>query len=186
LWLGWYIVFSVGWERYAFAGLATAVPFAARLLSLLWRRAWPGRAGLSPLLAARAAAVALLVGIIAAPLVGHTVALFTRVDRTPYQMAAYIEAHVPDQALIETWEPEIVFLTEGYYHFPPSRLLDAVSRAKALGVDPPPYDPMSADPDYILVGEFGWWTGIYPPEFLDRCCRSLKTVGTYALFEVER
>jgi len=186
LWLGWYVIFSVGWQRYAFAGLAAAVPFAARLLALLWRRAWARRAGRPSPLAARIAMSALLAGVILAPWMGRAVALFARSDRTAYQMAAYIEAHVADDALIEAWEPEIAFLTDARYHFPSSRMLDAVSRARALGMDPPPYDPLAADPDYILVGEFGWWTGLYSSDFLQACCRPVKTIGTYVLFEVDR
>ena len=186
LWLGWYVIFSVGWQRYAFAGLAAVAPFAARLLALLWRKAWARQAGRPSPLAARIAVVALIVGMIGAPWMARAVALFVRTDRTAYQMAAYIETHVADDALIEAWEPEIAFLTDGRYHFPPSHLLDAVSRARALGMDPPPYDPLAADPDYILVGEFGWWTGLYSSDFLQACCRPVKTVGTYVLFEVDR
>ena len=177
LWLGWYVFFSIGWERYAFAGLAAAAPFVARLLLSLWRRA-------RPLPGPRVAAAALVAGVLLAPLVGRGIAVLTHVDRTAQQMAAYIEEHVPQDARIETWEPEIAFLVDRRYHSPPRRYMDAFSRAKALGEPPPPYDPLMADPDYILVGEFGWWTGIYPPDFLREHCRLVTTIGTYALYEV--
>ncbi len=38
----------------------------------------------------------------------------------------------------------------------------------------------------LLVRELGWWTNLYPPEFLRTCCRPVETIGPYALFEVVR
>jgi len=112
--------------------------------------------------------------------------VLTTGDHTAQEMAAYLSGHVLSDAMIETWEPEMAFLTEHRYHLPPSRVLDAYSRAKAIGAgeEMPAYNPLTADPDYILIGEFGWWTELYSQEFLAKCCQMVKTVGTYALFEV--
>lgn len=177
IWLGWYVLISIGWERYAFAGLALLAPFAARLLVDLWQRV---RFSLR-LRSIAAASMALLLGI---PLLMRGVDVVNQGDHTAQQMAAYLSARVPVEAVIETWEPEIAFLTEHQYHFPSAAILDGFSRTKALGEPPPAYDPLDANPDYILVGAFGWWTELYSQEFLSACCREVETIGTYALFEV--
>ncbi len=179
LWLGWYVFLSVGWERYALVGLATATPFVARLLIALWRHPWP-------VAKARLAATVLLGGIIGGLLVWQGFTVLTKGNHTARQMAAYLHSHISKEAMIETWEPEVAFLSEHQYHFPPAAILDGFSRTMAVGEEPPVYDPLVADPDYILVGELGRWTNLYPPEFLRTCCRPVETIGTYALFEVVR
>lgn len=177
VWLGWYVFISIGWERYAFAGLAIIAPLAAQMLVDLWQRVHSS----TRLWRIVTTSIMLLIGI---PLLVRGIEVMTKGNHTAQQMATYLNTHITGETMIETWEPEIAFLTEHQYHFPPSAVLDGFSRTKALGEDPPPYDPLTAKPDYILVGKFGWWTELYSPAFLKACCKPVKTVGTYALFEV--
>jgi hypothetical protein len=177
IWLGWYVFISIGWERYAFAGLALLAPFAAKMLLALWQRV-RSSATLGPIMAVL---VLVMVGV---PLIVRVVGVLTAGDHTARQMAAYLRAYIPQGAMIETWEPEVAFLTEHRYHFPSSDILDAYSRTQAIKEEAPAYDPLIANPDYILIGEFGWWTELYSQKFLKVCCKPVKTVGTYALFEV--
>jgi 4-amino-4-deoxy-L-arabinose transferase-like glycosyltransferase len=177
IWLGWYVFISIGWERYAFAGLALLAPFAAKMLLALWQRV-RSSATLGPIMAVL---VLVMVGV---PLIVRVVGVLTAGDHTARQIAAYLRAYIPQGAMIETWEPEVAFLTEHRYHFPSSEILDAYSRTQAIKEEAPAYDPLIANPDYILIGEFGWWTELYSQKFLKVCCKPVKTVGTYALFEV--
>lgn len=79
-------------------------------------------------------------------------------------------------------------MTEHAYHYPPAYVLDAAGRSVALEDDSLKglYDFLEAAPDYILVGEFGKWTGLYPVEFLRRECVLVASIGAYDLYRLEK
>ena len=194
-WLAWYAVASVGWERYAFPGLAVTGIFVAKLLRDLigggrtslrgvWDSLQQGKGAAWP---RRLCFLALLLAMTLWPLVGQVRAIAYEVDRTPQQMAAYLDAHVSQEAVIETWDAEMGFLTQHTYHYPPGHMLDAASRTLALegGASLPSYDFLEANPDYILVGAFSQWTGLYPTEFLWNECVLVTSIGAYDLYRVK-
>lgn len=174
--LAWYVFASVGWPRYAFGALAlAALPVAAWLLSglqhlpALWH-AW--RAG-QPLTAPTSwwplTSAALTAGMVV--ILGARVAwpILTAGDNPPQNMADYLNANVPTTALIETWEPELGFLTDHTYHYPEQlRLYQAVSHIWAGG-DPPNagYTFIAeARPDYVIIGPFAAYVNMYTPDML--------------------
>jgi len=54
-------------------------------------------------------------------------------DNAPLVMAKYMDDNIPKDALIETWEPEMGFLTDHNYHYPPQILLDTAVGFKWRG-----------------------------------------------------
>ena len=44
------------------------------------------------------------------------------------------------------------------------------------------YDPLQADPDYLVTGTMSDWTGIYPPEILERDFTLVVAFGNYRLY----
>ena len=211
--LGWYVVASIGWWRYAFLGLALASLFVARLFYDLTdgfrlRGAMPKEeppriddirqtddsartGGIGQALAAvsrgglRWAMMAWLATMFILPLAESTWEILSPGFNAPEAMASYLNEHVPEDVLIETWEPEMGFLTDHNYHFPPALLLlDAV---KQINVDGPPvaemYDFVATElPPYVLVGEFGGWVEIYTADLEAADYESVTTVGSYELF----
>jgi 4-amino-4-deoxy-L-arabinose transferase-like glycosyltransferase len=196
LWLAWYVVASIGWDRYAFPGLAVTAIFVANLyrdlmsgdrisLCELWNTLQRGKGCDWP---RRLFFFAVLLAITLCPLGSQVRRTVCQVDRTPQQMAAYLNTHIDQEAVIETWEPEIGFLTEHTYHYPPSHVLDAACRNVALGgsFSPGSYDFLEADPEYVLVGGFGKWTGLYPTKFLQQECVLVTSIGAYDLYRVKK
>ena len=62
-------------------------------------------------------------------------------------MAAYLNEHVSQDALIETLEEEIGFLTDHNCHFPPLLVTPEEKQA---------YDFVQREqPEYVLIGWFG-------------------------------
>jgi hypothetical protein len=106
----------------------------------------------------------------------------------PEAMASYLNEHVPQDALIETWEPETGFLTDHNYQFPPALLLlDAV---KQVNLNGPPvaqlYDFVAIElPPYVLVGDFGRWVQVYPADLLAEYYRPVTRIGGYELYELD-
>lgn len=175
--LAWYIVASIGWPRYAFPGLATAGLFVASFFHQLTegfqmggRALWQALRGRESDLqryASRWAMLALLVVMIARPLLYTVRQVVSPPPNLPAAMAAYLDQHIPHDALIETFEPEMGFLTNHNYHFAP--VLQQALRHVWLGGPPPSesYDFVQKErPDYVLVGPFAHWIDLYPADML--------------------
>jgi hypothetical protein len=100
-------------------------------------------------------------------------------------MATYLNDNVSQDLLVETWEPELGFLTDHRYHFPPASLLaDAVNQAFQDG---PPvaslYQYVQAEnPAYVLVGDFARAMELYPADLLASRYESVTRIGGYELF----
>ncbi|MFQ3632587.1 ArnT family glycosyltransferase [Roseiflexus sp.] len=175
LWLVWFVGVSLGWPRYAFPAVALSALTVARLIHdgvIRLRRILP--------VAATIATVYVIV-IIALP-----VALTARVvfspDDSAQRFAAYLNATVPETAIIATWEPELGVLTDHRYLYPPQPTLDQAVRRTWLGGDPVRYDWYAARPEYVVIGSFGGYTGVYHTPELERFYVQEQQIGTYALF----
>jgi 4-amino-4-deoxy-L-arabinose transferase-like glycosyltransferase len=180
VWLGWFTFASVGWPRYAFPALALVPLFMARLI---WDVAvWLNRRRKSlGLVLATLAVVAMVIWGIT-PQVSDTV----KVDDGAQQLAAYLNQHVDRNAVIETWESELGFLTDHRYHYPPPELLDKAVRRKWLNSNLPPlseiYQPEKLQPDYLINGSFAAWSELYPPALLTERYQLVANFGTYSLY----
>ena len=101
-------------------------------------------------------------------------------------MAQVMNATVPLDALVETWEQPMGFLTDHRYHYPPQLLLNRTVRQKWLGEAEAAefYDFTELNPEYVLVGEFARWVEVYPPDRLEAAGYELvKTLGQYELYQ---
>lgn len=188
--LGWYLLASVGWARYAYPFLAVGNLFIARLLVDLGDDFRFGRREAGTLISAGGArALAVLVMVVVLPWGNFRLLARELVapDRSLEQFNAYLQAHVPAGAVIETWEWEVAFLdTTHRYHFPPTPLLNTLIARVQLGAsdEPVDYDFLAARPDYVVVGRFAQWTNLYPLERLERHGQPVSTIGPYVLYEV--
>lgn len=184
----WYLLLTVGWIRYAFLGLALSSLLVARLVETAsdgFRL--PARAEWTRLRPALRGAFLLFVAVgvvVAAARLGAAILDPPADDASA--MAAYLRQHVREDVLIETWEPEMGFLSDHRFHFPPTRLIaDAIAHIHFGG--PPPftlYDPWrDGDPPYILAGEFSVFTDAYDFAEVQRRYRRIKEIGAYQLYE---
>lgn len=175
LWIAWYVT-SLGWPRYAFA----AVILGAMPVALLCVDAWRA------LTARRRPALAWLGAAYVALVIAVPLALTTRVVLSPrdaaQQMAAYLDLNVPQDAIVETWEPEMGVLTDHNYHYVPTELLDPAVRRQWLGGPPVAYDGLEAQPPYVLLGPFSDYTAIYPAEILERDYAPVYNAEPYRLW----
>ncbi|MDX1377889.1 MAG: glycosyltransferase family 39 protein [Anaerolineales bacterium] len=190
--LVWYVVASIGWIRYAFLGLSLSSIFIARLFSEItdgfkfdWSAGW-----FQSLFAARNAlkiAVTLwLFAIIMIPMAKNIVDFAFPSPDYARQMSAYLNENVPQETVIETWEPEMGFFTDHNYHYPPNALL-AVAVNQVYYFGEPVKNHYSfvqtEHPEYLLVGEFSKWTEIYPLEELVGEYDLVQTFGEYDLYQ---
>jgi hypothetical protein len=69
------------------------------------------------------------------------------------KVAQYLNQSIPSDALIETYDSELLFLVQRRFSYPPDQVQVELNKRAFLSkqVDIQ-YDPMLVDPDYIVVG----------------------------------
>jgi 4-amino-4-deoxy-L-arabinose transferase-like glycosyltransferase len=191
--LAWYVFASISWLRYAFAGLAISSLFVAKFFVDLAKRVSvaaapaqdPGNAARLPAASLFAVVVAWPALIILPSLAATVLAIVRPPANAPSAMASYLKREVPPTAIIETWEPELGFLTDHQYHYPPTGMLNLAVRYIWSGGAPPrlKYEPLgTVQPPYVLVGAFARWVDLYSPDVLGRDYQRLVSIGSYELY----
>lgn len=194
--LVWYVFASISWLRYAFPALAVSTLFVARFFSDLtggfhvdWSGLWRNVSTRSFSQQGSAASLILLLWLavmILLPLAQTAKAIVSPAFNAPAAMAAYMDQSVPKDQLVETWEPEMAFLTNHNYHFPPAGLLNNAVGYIWLGKPSPAtlyHYVQENHPPYVLVGIFSAWVQLYPANVLASDYHLVKTIGGYALYQ---
>ena len=145
--LVWFVLASVSWVRYAFPGLALmSLPVAKfiehlsdgfRVPLLKLRDSIKARQAMTIGTIFQSVAMGWLVVAIMLPLGFLTLEILNPPANDPVSMGQYLNRFVPLDSVIETWEPELGFLTDHVYHYPPNGLLDKAVRFIWLGGAPP-------------------------------------------------
>jgi len=190
--LGWYVVASIGWIRYAFLGLTLSSIFIARLFSDItsgFKFDWSSgyiRSLFESKNAYRFAIVVWLLAIIMIPMTKNVLEIASPGPAYAKQMSAYLDENVPQTAIIETWDPEMGFLTDHNYHYPQNALLAIAVDQVYYGGEPVQghYDFVQTEkPEYLLIGEFSKWTEIYPADYIQENYQLLQSFGNYDLYQ---
>jgi hypothetical protein len=109
--------------------------------------------------------------------------LLNEADWSAGQMAQYLNAYVAEDALVETWEWELPFLSERRFHLPPFEAVDGLTRREQLGVAPEgkAYSLEGVRPDYLVSGPWSTWTYVYD-EYIEQHCVLETSMGLYDLY----
>jgi hypothetical protein len=194
-WFAWYLLLSVGVPRYLFPVTFVGSVFVAVLLNdltagfdlagtldragALVRGRGFNRQGAGALLA-------LLLVATAVPLTGLGLYRYYLGgdDRSAEQVASFFNTRTPPGTRIETYESELHFLLDRPYHYPPDQLHVELNRRSLLGQDAPiDYDPLAADPDYLVVGRFARENGLYDAAIGSGAFRLLRRDGLYDIYQ---
>jgi hypothetical protein len=198
--LVWYIVASVGWIRYAFPALVLSTIIAAKFFyyltdgfNLEWKKLiriikkddsfdyWP--------LFVRNVFAIWFIMMVGLALVKDLQEIILPPENIPVLMANYLNQNVSKDVEIETWEPEMGFLTDHKYHFPPQAVLDtAIGYIWRGGVAPSTvYNIVeTSKPEYVLVGQFGRWVDLYNIKELEQDYQLVKEFGYYSLYKKQQ
>lgn len=194
-WLAWYALLSVGLPRYLFPVTFLSSIFASAWLydltdqfdaGLMLRRL---SVALRTWRFDRQVLVALLAGALVMATIPATLQTIYRdyilADNHAVQdVADFINTRTPIDVRIETYEAELHFLLNRQYHYPPDQIHVGLNRRSLLGeqvtID---YDPLAADPDYLVVGGFARWNKLYQPAIESGAFRLLRRFGIYDLYE---
>jgi 4-amino-4-deoxy-L-arabinose transferase-like glycosyltransferase len=192
-WLVWYVFFSLGWSRQAFAPLALGHIFLAKLLhdlangfALSVKELAAGiREGNTAVFRKLSVGLTLLALLLSSP-TQIAKGIMGEQDASAQEFATYINEHVPQDTVIESYEYELDILTDHIYHHPPETLVTLATKHVYSGEPYPPgfYDLQAFHPQYLILGPFAKWTSIYHQEFQDQRWALVKSVGEYDLFRI--
>ncbi len=194
-WFAWYVLLSVGWPRYLFPATFIGSIFAAAMLRDLTdrfslsspiKRGGHARRYLGLI---RQNASALLATV----LIGVTFAVTMKALRGTYavgadvsvvQVAEFLNTHTVPHALIETYDSELFFLLDRRYHYPPDQIhVELIRRTKLRQDVPIDYDPLAADPDYLVVGPYSKLWQLYDPVLSTGAFRLLRAYSRYDVYK---
>jgi len=165
-WFAWYVLLSVGWPRYLFPATFIGSIFAAAML-----RDLTDRFSLSSTIKRGSYARRYLrlipqdtSALLATVLIGLTFAVTMKAlhqayivdaDASVQQVAEFLNTQTVPHALIETYDSELFFLLDRRYRYPPDQIhVELIRRTKLRQDVPIDYDPLAADPDYLVVGPY--------------------------------
>lgn len=178
----WFMGASIAWPRYAFVPLALAALPVARLIDDTIQTFW--NKGVTPRRWVAAGAIGLTL-IVALSFGRQFHTTFATSDDAPQRMAAYLNYSLPTSTIIETWEPELGFLTDHDYHFPTPSYLDLAVRHQWLGgPQPVAYDPRTYGATYVIVGPFARYTGLYDDVTAAGHAQRIAVIGDYTLYRL--
>ena len=194
-WFFWYSVMAIDWIRYMFPPFFIGSIFIAaylgeitngfdlRLLvkqssALLLRRGF-NFTNLQTLIMFLALGINLGAAILSAE-IGLTIPQYD-----PELASTYLQNNIPAGALVETFESELFFLSPNIkYHFPSD--LVSMQAQRKITLDPTftiNYDPMDANPDYIVVGGMGHLWPLYNRVIEQGKFQLIADIGGYQIYQ---
>lgn len=194
-WLAWYSLLSIGWERYAAPALFLASPFVARLFHFLTgnfhlahtlglARAVILRQNFSSQNLQALSALLLVLVMLGTSAVSLTYKFFSEYDASPRQVAHFLNTTTPPHSRIEVFDSPLFFLLDRPYHYPPPLVRVALGSRRFLGQETTVvYDPLEADPDYLVLGPTGRRAHVYDTVLASSTFRWLRTIGSYDIYE---
>lgn len=193
-WFAWYALLSNGIPRYLASPNALAAIFvAAMLYAATMQYDIPGtvrratdilklqHVGWSNL-------CALVVAIMVPAMVASTVAvyflLFRADDDVVASTAAYLNTLTASDALIETYDSELFLYLDRRYHYPPDPVhVELIRHATDPIENPIDYNPLTAEPNYLVVGPFSAFWRAYEDVIQQGAFRRLTEIGGYQIYE---
>jgi hypothetical protein len=101
------------------------------------------------------------------------------------ETAHFLNTRTEPDAVIEMDDRELFFLVDRAYHYPHQGTVRADLKRRAfLGEDVTiDYDPLAADPDYLVVGPMSRMWDLYDPIVETGAFRPLHTNERYQIYE---
>jgi hypothetical protein len=193
-WFAWYLLFSNGGARYLAVPAFLASLFAGKMLNEL-----SGSFSLRELLRRSAAMVsirrsdrngigAIFVMILVMFSIPFTLftyyAFWKSADDSAQRLAHQIHTSTAPDDLIESYDSELLFFLDRPYHYPPDPQHVALLLRYLRGTQEAVlYDPLVADPDYLVIGDTSRNWRLYEPVLVSGVFRLIQEEGRYQLYE---
>ncbi len=187
-WTLWYLLLSVAFARYLMPAVFVGSAFTGWMLDrVLLQLPWGNAAQLRP----SARRFGMAVGVIALAVLYLGLMLWQlaphiRTDSSAVRTTAWLNENVPPDALVETYESEILFGLAARAHFPPGTVnVQAIQKRE---IDPNyeiAYDPRPLHPDYIVVGRFAQTSHLYDQLLDSGEYVPVTSIGAYTIYRLD-
>jgi hypothetical protein len=197
LWLGYFVVWTIPWRPYFILPGTVSAMFVAKLLDDLWSQLeadWVQNPA-SRHLPGNIIAIATLLlfslyqfqNVLRRDVldsVGVASPEFRKVPEfsATTDAAKYLQTHVGNGEVVDTWERELGLMTTITFHYPDQSLLIYSHSTVFRGA--PNHYSLGRDyfdefhPDYVVVGWWGRFTQIYDLQYLQENATQLITIGS--------
>jgi len=174
-WMAWYLLMAMYWPRFLFPALFVGCIFAAKALhDLTCGLDLPGTIRkASSVFLSRATTPSALGALLAVVLTAWYLTVSGMIFSISYptysstaaaQTAFYLNTETETDALIESYESQVQFLTQRSWHYPPDQVHVQLNKRSLIDPKTPvEYDALVADPDYLVVGPSGGEWQLYEP-----------------------
>ncbi|MGE4094318.1 MAG: ArnT family glycosyltransferase [Candidatus Binatia bacterium] len=193
-WFAWYTLFSSGFRRYLLQPLFLSSIFVALMIQVI------GRNVILPMLAIEHASsswvfrygrktfCSIMVLAIVVLTAGRTLQILYQTYRWKGMeiqiVTAFLNTSTSPRSLIETYDPELFFFLDRPYHYPSDQVHIELIRRISLKQDVPiPYDPLAANPDYLVVGPFSKVWQLYDAVLARGEFRQVLSTNRYKVYE---
>ncbi|MEJ2305711.1 MAG: glycosyltransferase family 39 protein [Anaerolineales bacterium] len=110
--------------------------------------------------------------------------LIFSIDNSVVEVTRFLNAQTQMNALVETYDSELFFFLERPYHYPPQDTVVPLLRRYMFEQDfEIDYDPLQADPDYLVVGPTSAAWRVYDPVLESDAFRLIKETSRYFVYE---
>jgi hypothetical protein len=100
------------------------------------------------------------------------------------QVVQFINQSTPQHALVETYDSELFFMLQRHYHYPPDQVHVDLNRRLFLQQNSSiNYDPLAANPDYLVVGQMSKLWGLYEPALTSNAFQLVLNVPGYQVYQ---
>lgn len=182
VWLGWFLLLSVGWARYAVPAVLLGALFAGKLAAdLLAALRGAVGGGSRPV---RLGLLALVGGTLLAGLVGNGAAIVRARDDSPQRFAALVAQQVPPGESMAVADLSIAFLAgRPSVGLTQDEVLDAI-RLVFLGGSAPAGGAARVPPEvrYLVVGPFSRLAHLYESDLGGDAFERIGGVGEFELY----
>lgn len=199
-WMAWFILFGMSNVRYLFPVIFIGNIFTAALLykltnhfkfketiqeaNALWLHRSFNKKTWGALLAILLIAITVPFNFMTLNLISFYDTYSQDKEPAAVQVANFINANTPLQAIIETYDSEIFFLLTRHYHYPPDYVHVLLIRRADLKQDVTiEYNPLIANPDYLVIGHFSRKWDLYADVISSGSFRLMKVLPGYEIYE---
>jgi hypothetical protein len=193
-WMLWYLLFSNGGDRYLATPSFLSAIFVATLISdstaqFNLRETVNRAVAFITLRAirlpeAKAFTVIMILGAVTVVTLDRVHLSVLSPDDSVVELALYINKQTSSNAVIESYDSELFFFLDRPYHFPPDQLhVDLLRRYLLDPYLPVAYDPLTADPDYLVIGPLSAAWRLYDDRIVAGSFKLVRDFPRYRLYE---
>ena len=186
-WFSWYALLSLGWARYFIP-----ISFIGSIFLAYWMDKFLSKC--KPLFLGTYKKVVLsrikiYMGVLFLVLVVSLNFAYLRIhvitgDNYATRVAEYVKQTIDSDAVIETYESELMFLLNNPYHFPPDQVEIELNRRYYLGQDINiTYDPTPVNFRYLIVGPISTMWQLYTPLLQKDQFQMIYELGPYSIYK---